>query len=118
MPSRSTKQQGLMGQAYAIRKFQRTHGKEGLNPKDIPAEYRDDIKDVSKQMKLKSLKDFASTSHKGLPEEVEEELKVEDTSKEIPTIYTSLNPDSKAPKKKTDAFKMMNLTDYRDYIKR
>ena len=86
MPSKSTKQQGLMGQAYAIRKFQRTHGKEGLNPKDIPAEYRDEIKNVSKQMKLKSLKDFASTSHKGLPEEVEEELKVEDTSKEIPSI--------------------------------
>ena len=54
MPSKSTKQQGLMGQAYAIRKFQRTHGKEGLDPKDIPAEYRDDIKKVSKQMKLKS----------------------------------------------------------------
>lgn len=107
-----------MGQAYAIKKFQRTHGKEGLDPKDIPAEYRDEIKSVSKQMKLKSLKDFASTSHKGIPEEVEEELNSKINSKEIPTIYPSLNPDSKAPKKKTNSFKMMNLTDYRDYIKR
>jgi hypothetical protein len=84
MPSKSTKQQGLMGQAYAIRKFQRTHGKEGLDPKDVPAEYRDEIKKVSKQMKLKSLKDFASTSHKGLPEEVEEELNPEDYFKRNP----------------------------------
>ena len=55
MPSTSVKQQRAMGMAYALRK-----GK--LDPDKVS----DSVKNISKSMTLKQLKDFASTSHKDL----------------------------------------------------
>lgn len=65
MPSVSKSQQRLMGQAYAYKTGQ-------LKSKDLNPEYRKQIKDISKSMSKKDLKDYASTKHKKLPEEVSE----------------------------------------------
>ena len=56
MPAVSKSQQRLMGQAYAYRT-----GK--LKKKDINPTYFEHIKNLSKQMKLKDLKKYASTRH-------------------------------------------------------
>lgn len=65
MPSVSKSQQRLMGQAYAYKKGD-------LKSKDLNTEYADDIKDLSKSMTLKKLKQYASTKHDKLPEKVKE----------------------------------------------
>jgi hypothetical protein len=65
MPSVSKSQQRLMGQAYAYKKGD-------LKSKDLNPEYVDDIKDLSKSMTLKKLKQYASTKHDKLPEKVKE----------------------------------------------
>jgi hypothetical protein len=65
MPSVSKSQQRLMGQAYAYKKGD-------LKSKDLNPEYADDIKDLSKSMTLKKLKQYASTKHDKLPEKVKE----------------------------------------------
>lgn len=54
-----------MGQAYAYKIGE-------LKSKDIDPEYRKKIKDISKSMSKKDLRDYASTKHKKLPEEVSE----------------------------------------------
>jgi hypothetical protein len=108
MPAISQSQQKLMGQVYGVRKFMDTGGKEGLDPKDVNPKYREKITSMAKGWKKKkSLKDYASTKHKGLPEVKEGE---------VPTIYPYLNPESNKPKKKDKSAKMQNLADYREFI--
>lgn len=107
----SRSQQRLMGQVYGVRKWYDSHGKEGLNPKDIEGEYREKIVKMAKDWdKKKDLKDYASTKHKGLPEIKEE------NSKEVPTIFPYLNPEANTPKKRTKYSKMQNISDYREFI--
>lgn len=65
MPSTSKAQQRLMGMAYALKSGE-------MDPKDASQE----VKDLADSMTLKQLKDFAETKHKGLPDKVEEKLKV------------------------------------------
>jgi len=129
----SRAQQRLMGQAYAVRKFMDTNGKEGLDPNNIKALYKDIIIDLAKRMTKKQLKDFAETPHKNLPEVKEEECqecKKEKTKKEgvnesfemkpsnttIPKIIPYLKPEINKAKKKGKIAKMQNLVDYREFI--
>ena len=103
----SKSQQRLMGQIYGVRKFMDTDGKEGIDPNDIGQEYRDMIVQRAKDWEgKKSLKSYASTKHKGLPEVKE---------KEVPTIYPYLKPESNKAKKKSQSAKMQNLADYREF---
>ena len=67
MPALSKTQQRLMGQAYGVRKFIDTNGKDGIDPDSIKSAYRQTIVELASNMKKKALKDFASTKHKGLP---------------------------------------------------
>jgi len=108
MPAVSKTQQRLMGQAYGVRKFMDTNGKDGIDPDSIKSAYRETIVELANNMKKKSLKDFASTKHNKLPEEVEEA--------EIPPIYNYLKPESNKPSKKSKSVKMANLADYREFI--
>jgi hypothetical protein len=108
MPSVSKSQQRLMGQIYGVRRFMDSDGKEGLDPKDVDPKYREMIVQKAKEWEgKKSLKSYASTKHKGLPEVKEGE---------VPTIYPYLNPDSNKPKKKTPESKLQNLADYREFV--
>jgi hypothetical protein len=108
MPSVSKSQQRLMGQIYGVRKFMDSDGKQGLDPKDVDPKYREMIVQKAKEWEgKKSLKSYASTKHKSLPEVKEGE---------VPTIYPYLNPDSNKPKKKTPGSKLQNLADYREFI--
>jgi hypothetical protein len=61
MPSVSKAQQRLMGMAYALKK--------GDMKRDDASQ---EVKDLADGMTLKQLKDFAETSHEGLPDKVEE----------------------------------------------
>jgi len=65
MPSTSKAQQRLMGQAYAIKKGD-------LKAEDLNPEYKDEILKLVDSMTLKQLEDYASTSHEGLPNKVDE----------------------------------------------
>ena len=65
MPSTSKTQQRLMGVAYAVKKGD-------LELSEVDAEYRDKVQELVSSMTLKQLKDFASTSHEGLPDKVDE----------------------------------------------
>lgn len=56
----SKAQQRLMGQAYAYKKG--TLRKDDINPK-----YREQVINLSQDMSMEDLKDFAETKHKGLP---------------------------------------------------
>lgn len=103
----SKSQQRLMGQAYGVRKWMDTNGKDGLDPDTITSKYRETIVELAKNMKKKSLKDFAETKHDKIPEEVEEG--------KIPNIISQLNPESNDPKK-SEKRKMQNLADYREFI--
>jgi len=103
----SRTQQRLMGQAYGVRKWMDTNGKEGLAPKDIKSAYRETIVEIAKNMKKKALSDYAHTKHKKLPETVGEG--------EIATIVPHLSPESNKPKRSKSA-KMQNLSDYREFI--
>lgn len=67
MPSTSKEQQRLMGQAYAVRQFIDSGGKEGLNPKDIDPQWRDKIEDLAKNMTKQDLKDFATKVEENSP---------------------------------------------------
>jgi hypothetical protein len=81
MPALSRSQQALMGQVYGVRKWLDSKGKNGLNPKDINPEYRKKIVDMAKGWeKKKSLKDYASTKHKGLPPKISESFDTEKLS--------------------------------------
>ena len=63
MPSRSKQQQKFMGMAHALKKGE-------MKPSDASPE----LKKVAKSMSDKDVKDFASTSHKGLPKKVKQEI--------------------------------------------
>ena len=106
MPAVSRTQQRLMGQAHGVRKWMDTDGKDGINPRKIDSAYRETIIEIAKNMKKKALKDYASTKHKNLPEEIEEG---------IATIIPHLSPESNKPKK-SKTRKMQNLSDYREFI--
>ena len=110
MPSVSKSQQRLMGQAYGVRQFKDSHGKKGLDPKDVDPKYRKTIVSMSDSMTKKQLKDFAETKHKKLPETVEEES--------IKDIYFKLSPDAQYDKSKTAQRKLQNLVDYREWIEK
>jgi len=74
MPSKSKAQQRLLGAAYAYAKGEL---------KDAPKVIKDVAKSFMKRGKkkgTKSLKDFAKTKHKGLPEKV---AKVEESLKHL-----------------------------------
>lgn len=109
MPSVSRTQQRLMGQAYGVRKWMDTNGKDGLNPRRIDSAYRETIVEIANNMKKKSLKDYAKTKHKNIPEEIGEG--------KIPIITPYLNPESNSSRK-SKSKKMQNLSDYRDFINR
>jgi hypothetical protein len=108
MPAVSKTQQRLMGLSYGVRKFMDTNGKDGIDPDSIKSAYRETIVEIANNMKKKDLKDFASTKHNKLPEEVEES--------EIPTIYSYLKPESNKPNKKSKSARVSNLVDYREFI--
>jgi len=113
--SKSKTQQRLMGQALGVKRFKSSGGKEGVNPKDLNPEYKDEILKLSRQMSMKSLEDFASTEHKGLPENVREEKEVTEGIQK--DFYTKLTPDSQYDKRKAKMRKMQNLVDYREWMK-
>lgn len=108
MPAVSKTQQRLMGLSYGVRKFIDTNGKDGINPNSIKSAYKETIVNIANNMTKKSLKDFASTKHNKLPEEVEET--------KIPAIYNYLKPESNEPRKKNKFALMSNLVDYREFI--
>ena len=63
MPSKSKQQQKFMGMAHALKKGE-------MKPSDASPE----LKKVAKSMSDKDVKYFASTSHKGLPKKVKQEI--------------------------------------------
>ena len=63
MPAQSKSQQKLMGIVHAIQKGD-------ADPKDFSQQ----AQDMAKDMKPGDVKDFASTSHKGLPDKKDEEI--------------------------------------------
>lgn len=63
MPAKSKVQQRLMGMAYSLKKGE-------MDPKDASQE----VKDLAASMSIEDLKDFAETKHKGLPDEIEENV--------------------------------------------
>ena len=63
MPSKSKAQQKFMGMVHALQKGD-------MDPKDASPE----VKKVAQSMTKKDAKDFASTSHKGLPRKVKQEI--------------------------------------------
>jgi hypothetical protein len=65
MPSTSKTQQRLMGVAYAVKKGD-------MKISNIDPIYKDKVQELVSNMTLKQLKDFASTSHDGLPDKIEE----------------------------------------------
>lgn len=83
MPAVSISQQRLMAQAYEVRKFLDSKGKEGMNPKSINSEYREEIVNLAKSMKKKDLEDFAKTKHKNLPNRI-----IKDSVDENSTVAT------------------------------
>ena len=119
MPARSTAQQRLMAQAYAIK----MGAKE---PEDLNPKYKKTITDLAKGMTKEELRKYAETRHKGLPHHVDEsELGV--SLEPIPSesmpkfnphgpgkIVPFLDPDAK--QKKKGKGNLQNLKDYRDWI--
>lgn len=81
MPSTSIAQQRLMGQAYALKTGE-------LKSSDLDPKYRKQIEDLAASMSEKDLKDFAETSHKGLPQKVKESYKMNNY---IPTFESFIN---------------------------
>jgi len=63
MPASSKQQQKFMGLVHALKKGD-------IKPSDVSQS----VKDAAKSMSKKDAKDFASTSHKGLPRKVKQEI--------------------------------------------
>jgi hypothetical protein len=120
MPARSKSQQRIMAQAYGIKTG-------ALTPSDLDPRYRKAIVDLSKKMTEKQLKDYAETSHKGLPNDVDEAIitpKASYAPNFKPGYYlsTTNSPilpslDTEKEKKKLGKGNLENLKDYRDWIK-
>jgi hypothetical protein len=70
-----------MGQAYALKTGE-------LKSSDLDPKYRKQIEDLAASMSEKDLKDFAETSHKGLPQKVKENYTM---NKHIPTFESFVN---------------------------
>lgn len=85
MPSTSIAQQRLMGQAYALKTGE-------LKSSDLDPKYRKQIEDLAASMSEKDLKDFAETSHKGLPQKVKENYTM---NNHIPTFESFINENYK-----------------------
>ena len=81
MPSTSIAQQRLMGQAYALKTGE-------LKSSDLDPKYRKQIEDLAASMSEKDLKDFAETSHTGLPQKVKENYTM---NTHIPTFESFIN---------------------------
>lgn len=64
MPAKSKAQQRLMGLAYAVKKGH-------MSIEQVGAEYKDKVKELVQSMSIEQLKDYATTSHEGLPDTVE-----------------------------------------------
>lgn len=80
MPSVSIAQQRLMAQAYEVRKFLDSKGKEGLDPKTLNKDYKDEIVDLANSMKKSELEAFAKTKHEGLPKRILKKESIEENS--------------------------------------
>jgi hypothetical protein len=64
MPAKSKAQQRLMGLAYAV--------KQGyMSMEEVGADYKLKVKELINSMSIEQLKDYATTPHEGLPDEVE-----------------------------------------------
>ena len=70
MPATSITQQRLMGQAHGVRQLLDSNGSEGLDPKTLDKDYREEIVNLAKSMSAKDLEDFAKTKHKDLPKRI------------------------------------------------
>ena len=110
MPAVTRTQQRLFGQAYGVKRFKSTHGKEGLNPKDINPKYKDEIVKLANSMSMDELEKYASTKHKKLPERVKEGA--------IKDIYYHLSPEAEYDPSKEKSRRPGNLADYREFIKK
>jgi hypothetical protein len=119
MPARSKSQQRIMAQAYGIKTG-------ALTPSDIDPKYRKSIIDLSKKMTEKQLKDYAETSHKGLPNDVDEAIitpKASYAPNFKPGYYLSTTNSPILPSLDTEKIKknlgkknLENLKDYRDWV--
>jgi hypothetical protein len=124
MPSQSSAQQRLFGQAYGIKTGE-------LKPSDLNPKYKSEILALSKKMTKKQLDDFASTKTKKLPHYVKEDevnekgglavggkttvVPLEEYSPSGPgPIVPFLNTD--VQKKKKGKKNLQNLKDYRDWV--
>jgi len=105
MPARSTAQQSLFGQAYAIKTG-------SLDPSDLNPKYRKRIVELSKSMSKSELEKYASTKHKGLKHHVDEKASIF-KPKGPGKIEPFLDTDVKLKKK--GGKNMRNLKDYRDW---
>jgi len=137
MPSQSSAQQRLFGQAYGIKTGE-------LKPSDLDPKYRAEILSLSRKMTKKQLDDFASTKTKKLPHHVKEDEVNEKgggigvgcrgasvgKGADIPLVnasggieYTPSGPgtivpflDTDSTKKKKGKKNLQNLKDYRDWV--
>jgi len=122
MPARSTAQQRLMGQAYAIKIG-------AMEPEDLNPRYRAEILKIAKGMTKDELEKYASTKHKNLPHHVDEDITdglavtLEPIgSDKMPSFHPKgpgkiipfLDPDAK--QKKKGKGNLQNLKDYRDWV--
>lgn len=122
MPARSTAQQRLMGQAYAIKIG-------AMEPEDLNPKYRAEILKLAKGMTKDELEKYASTRHKNLPHHVDEGVtgdigvSLEPVgSDKMPSFHPKgpgkivpfLDPDAK--QKKKGKGNLQNLKDYRDWV--
>ena len=119
MPARSVHQRRLMAQAYGIKTG-------SLTPSDLDPKYKKAIVDLSKKMTEKQLKDYAETSEKGLPNDVDEAVVTPKASYApnfkpgyyLSTTNSPILPslDTEKTKKKIGKGNLENLKDYRDWI--
>lgn len=109
----SKSQHRLMGQAYGVKKWKKTKGKEGLNPRKISAKYRKTITDIADRMTMKQLKDFAETKEGKLPDKVDEAKASKSLTRYVP--YLNVDVDTPISKKYKN---LHGFSDYRDYIKK
>jgi len=122
MPARSTAQQRLMGQAYAIKIG-------AMEPEDLNPRYRAEVLKIAKGMTKDELEKYASTKHKNLPHHVDEDITdglavtLEPIgSDKMPSFHPKgpgkiipfLDPDAK--QKKKGKGNLQNLKDYRDWV--
>jgi hypothetical protein len=130
MPSQSSAQQRLFGQAYGIKTGE-------LKPSDLSPKYKSEILSLARKMTKKQLDDFASTKTKKLPHYVKEDevnerggLAVGGKTTIVPLVnvtgaeeYSPSGPgpivpflDTDVKQKKKGKKNLQNLKDYRDWV--